>query len=303
MIARHNKKNITWLNVSNPTREEIQSIKEEFLLHEYVSNDISTPTIRPACMNYENYAYIVQHFPRISNKDDLKRKYEVDFILGDHWLITVTYDDITNVINIEEVIDSITSEEVHTFNDVGYVYLEIINTLYRKCNNKLDSIDKDLDDIENHIYSGKEEQTVKRISTEMRRVIDFDHALTMHDKILDDLRIFGTQKYNSNFKRNFNFIVSELAEIKRRIEFLKDAIKQFQTTNDSLLQHKTADAMKTLTMMSFVIFPLSLLAGIFGMNVTHMPIIGSDYDFYKIIFLMAFVAMSFFVFFRIKRWI
>jgi magnesium transporter len=137
----------------------------------------------------------------------------------------------------------------------------------------------------------------------MRKLIDFEHALTMHDKILVDVKDFGHEKYNGNFKRHFNFVQSELEEIESRLEFLKNAVMQFQTTNDSLLQHKTADAMKTLTMMSFVVFPLSLIAGIFGMNAEQMPIIGTSFDFYKIIVLMGFVTVGLFVFFRVKKWL
>jgi magnesium transporter len=303
MITRHNKKNITWVNIYNPTQDEVLAIKEEFLIHDYVAKDILTPTIRPACMQYEDYAYIVQHFPRMSTVKDSKRRHEIDFILGDHWLITICYDEISNLIDIEKVIDNAVGIETHNFSDVGSIYLEIINHVYNKCSTRLDNIDKELDDIEARIYSGKEKQMVRQISVEMRKIIDFEHALTMHDKILTDLKDFGHKKYDGNFKRSFNFVESELSEIKSRIEFLKDAVIQFQTTNDSLLQHKTADAMKTLTMMSFVIFPLSLIAGIFGMNTTHMPIIGSDMDFYKIILLMSAIGIVFFIFFRIKKWI
>jgi magnesium transporter len=303
MISRHNKKNITWINISNPIKEEVDKIKEEFLLHNYVANDILTPTIRPTCMEYENYAYIVQHFPRMSTVKDSKRRHEIDFILGDHWIITISYDDISKLIDIEKVIDDITNEEKHGFSDVGFIYLEIINDLYKKCNNRLDDIDRELDDIEARIYNGKERQMVKKISIEMRKVIDFEHALTMHEAILSTVKSFGHKKYDGNFSRYFNFVESELKEIKSRIDFLKDAVAQFQTTNDSLLQHKTADTMKTLTMMSFVVFPLSLIAGIFGMNVTNMPIVGTDMDFYKIILLMGILGVVFFIFFRIKKWI
>lgn len=303
MITRNNKKNITWINISNPTKNEVQAIKEEFLIQDYVANDILTPTIRPTCVQYEHYAYIVQHFPRMSVTKDVKRRHEIDFILGDHWIITITYDDISNLINIEKVIDEIVTPDTHTFNDVGYIYLEIVNSLYKKCSNRLDRIDKELDEIEGRIYSGKEKQMVKQISLEMRKIIDFEHALTMHENILSDLKVFGREKYNENFTRHYNFVESELEEIKSRIKFLKDAVMQFQTTNDSLLQHKTADAMKTLTMMSFVIFPLSLIAGIFGMNAKYMPIAGTDFDFYKILILMGFITVFLFTYFRIKKWI
>ena len=84
-------------------------------------------------MVYNNYSYIVQHFPRMSTVKDSNRRHEIDFILGDHWIITINYDDISNLLDLEKIIDVSTNIEAHNFNDVGFVYLEIIRDIYKKC--------------------------------------------------------------------------------------------------------------------------------------------------------------------------
>jgi Mg2+ and Co2+ transporters len=301
MINKISSPYLTWIHLEKPNQAEVNKIKDEFILNEAVSEDILSPTIRPVCLEFEKYCYIITHFPRISLSNDHKRRHEIDFIIGDKWIITVTYEDINDVINLKEIYDKNIIKN-HIYHDASFFYLSIINNLYQICNNKLDQIDIELDNIENLMYKGKERKMVERISFCMRKIIDFEHAINMHDTILKQFKDWGKDKYGKFFKGNVDLVIDELSEMKSRLSFLKQEITQFQITNDSILQHKTADAMKTLTMMSFIIFPLSLVAGIFGMNASNIPIIGHRFDFEIIIGIMIIITISFLIFFKYKKW-
>jgi magnesium transporter len=61
--------------------------------------------------------------------------------------------------------------------------------------------------------------------------------------------------------------------------------------------------MKVLTITNFIFLPLSLLAGIFGMNAKYMPIIGQSNDFWILTMAMAVIAAFLFLFFKIKKWL
>ena len=302
MLTRHNANNLTWIEMQNPTQEDVEKVKEEFLLPFDVYTDISSPTLRPGAKIYDKCMYVVQHFPNISLQKEKDRKYELDFIFGENWIISVSYTDISELINMPIIFEDCTSASYHSTN-IGRFYIQIIKDIYKKCDNKIDQIDSSLDNIEKNIYSGKEGDMVGVLSQKMRSLIDFEHSFAMHENVIIDVANYGKKTYGENFVRGMNNLHSTYNEIVGRIRFLKDAFKEFQNTNDSLLQHKTADAMKTLTMMSFVIFQLSLVAGIFGMNTEHMPIIGSDYDFATIILIMFITSVALFGYFKWKKWL
>ena len=302
MTNRNTTYKITWVNIVNPTEQEINLISEEFLLPREVSEDIVTPTLRPGAKIFEHCMYIVQHFPNILKEKDKLRRQEIDFILGDHWVISIAYSDITPVINLNQIYDSLSHDGHHTVT-VGSFYIETLKNIYKKSESKLDEIDLSLDTVEKNIYNGKERKMVAVLSQKMRDIIDFEHTFAMHDNILIEVAGYGKSIYGNDFVRSINNIHSTYVELMNRIKFLKDAFREFQNTNDSLLNHKTADAMKTLTMMSFVVFPLSLVAGLFGMNAQHIPIVGNPYDFEIILILMLIMSIGFFSFFKIKKWL
>ncbi len=301
MINRINYKNVTWVDIINPSSEEITNISEEFILDPVVRNDIATPTLRSTLMEYPDYIYAVMHFPRLEKKDSFN--IEIDFIIGKHYLITIHYAD-THITEIRErIIDKALDTRSNDEHHAGHVFLEALATLYRESNNEMDPIEDKLMTIEKSIYKGQERRMVASISDTIHYLIDFDHSLRLHDKILLHLIDWGGEYYDRRFKDSvysLRYIYSELVD---RVNMLREDADELRSTNDSLLQHKTSDAMKTLTMMSFVIFPLSLIASIFGMNATHIPIIGSDYDFETILAIMFFVTIALFTYFKYKKWI
>ena len=81
-------------------------------------------------------------------------------------------------------------------------------------------------------------------------------------------------------------------------------VEALEYTNDSKLSYKMNDVMKTLTIFSVILFPLTLLAAIFGMNITHgMPFVDNENGFWIIIGFMVLGTVGMFGFFKKKRWI
>jgi magnesium transporter len=61
--------------------------------------------------------------------------------------------------------------------------------------------------------------------------------------------------------------------------------------------------MKTLAVVSAIILPLSLIAGIYGMNFAHMPELENRYGYFLTLGSMAFLAVILLVYFRRRGWI
>ena len=61
--------------------------------------------------------------------------------------------------------------------------------------------------------------------------------------------------------------------------------------------------MKVLTMFAVVVFPLTLLAAIFGMNTKYLPIVGTEHDFWIILTIMIIGTIFMLILFKRKRWL
>ena len=303
MISKYTKNSVTWIDISSPSIEEVQSLKEEFLFSEKVISEILTPTLRAQTSVYDGYLFAVMHFPTLEGVKKGSRRAEVDFILGKHFLITIHYENIESMNGFGAILDRFLSQSPIELRNPGHLFSLFAEELYKTSNKDLDKIDKTLDDIEKNIFDGKERKMVNVLSESIHKLIDFDHAIRFHDYVYADIQKFGASLYGESFNRDIETLVEVLETLEERQRFLREAVDEFKSTTDPLLQHKTTDAMKTLTMMSFVIFPLSLIAGVFGMNVKDMPIVEGSNSFWVILAFMLAVSVCMFIFFKWKKWL
>jgi len=61
--------------------------------------------------------------------------------------------------------------------------------------------------------------------------------------------------------------------------------------------------MKTLTMFTAVLLPLSVIAGIYGMNFKNMPELEWEFGYYLTLLVMFIVMGIIFLVFKIKDWL
>ena len=88
------------------------------------------------------------------------------------------------------------------------------------------------------------------------------------------------------------------------LEIQKEMVEILNNTNESLLNNRLNDIMKTLTIFSVIVFPLTLLAAIFGMNTMEgMPFINNPNGFWIIMAMMMFGCLGMLIIFAKKRWL
>src|SRR5262249_45284591 len=100
----------------------------------------------------------------------------------------------------------------------------------------------------------------------------------------------------------FDDIVDAAERIWDLLDNYKEVVEALEDTNESVIAHRQNDVLRVLTVFSVVLLPLTLITGVFGMNV-HFPGIGTSAGFWAVIGFMAVVLLAMLGFFRFKRWL
>ncbi|MDX6553607.1 MAG: magnesium transporter, partial [Gaiellales bacterium] len=100
----------------------------------------------------------------------------------------------------------------------------------------------------------------------------------------------------------FDDIVDSAERIWDQLDNYKEVIEALEQTNETVIAHKQNDILRVLTVFSAVVLPLTLISGIFGMNVP-IPFQRDAHSFWDIIVGMVLIAGSLLGYFRYKRWI
>lgn len=304
MISRYTYKDLVWVDVQSPTPDEVRGLVEEFNIHPLAADELLTPTLRPKVDLYPDFIYLILHFPIISHKHEGGRDQEIDFIVGKKFLITTHYDLVDSLHEFSKVfeVNSIL-ERTNIGDHAGFILFHIMKNLYKMLDRELDHIDHDFDEIEAKIFGGNERAMVGDISHLNRDLLNFKQTLRPHKEVLESFEIAGAKFFGQDFAHYLRTTVGEYYKVSVILDGHRETLLELRDTNDSLLTTKTTDIMKTLTVTTFIMLPLTLMASLFGMNAVNIPLVTHPAGFWLVLALMVFTTSCLYIYFKFfKKW-
>lgn len=285
MITRFENKDLTWVDVESPTPEEVAELANEFKLDSYVRDELAEHIERSKIRTFKDYTYIVFQFPTSEGVLSGGKKREVDFIVGTKFLITIHYEKI-NSIN-ETASESILFRDTQSIKEL---FFDAVYKEYRKVGKQLEALDEVIQQTEQKIFGDPHNKTVEKISSINHTILDFKRALRFHEEIWVNLE--GNKFLGEDSARLHN----EYKKIWSAILHYQEITQSLQGTNDSLLAFKTNEVMKLLTVLNFIILPISIIPTALGLVTT---IEGQIY------IISGFAILSLFIYstFKKKRWL
>ncbi len=307
MISKYKHKNITWINIEKPTKNEIVEIIEEYKIPKIAGEELLIETLKSKVDYYEkeDVMFLVLHFPFFDRQENIIVEKEIDFVIGKNFILTTHYKEIDPFNNFSRIFQD---ESVLDTNKIGenpgFALFFILKHLYKTLDNELDDIGVDLIKIENDIFTSKERDAVNSISYANRKIIRFKKALSFHGDIIKSVEPIGAEMFGSGFSFNMSMILSEYNKVNSTIGWYKEILNDMRNTNDTLLTTKTNETMKTLTIMTFVMLPIALITQVFGMNTSEEVVIIKNLpDFFLVIGTMVAIGLGLFIYFRGKKWL
>lgn len=304
MVSKYKHKGLTWIDVEGPTRDEIMHLMEENSLPELVGEELMEKSVRSKVDLYPNFIYMVLHFPIIGrSRDGSRYEQEIDFIISKDQLITVHYEPIDPLHEFSRVFEIKSILDKRPMGDhAGYLLFYIMRELYKYSESELFELEEDLKEIEKDIFENKEEKMVHVISNINRKLLDFKQAIRFHEHVLLSFESAGANLFGEKFKHHLESITGEYRRVASIMESQKEILDDLKATNDALLTSKTNETIKILTIISFIMLPLTLITGVFGMN-TSFVFIDTYRDFVVVLGAMILTGVVLITYFRSKKWL
>ena len=258
--------NVSWLNFANPDEKDLDFLKTELKIAPSVIKQLLGLNKRPKIEEYDGYLFLAMHFPIFDSQNRQTLPTELDFIIADGQLITIYQN--TNPVLESFFKDCEKSTELQTlyFKNTGFLLFSILDKLVDSCLPMLDHIYEKIEEIEKHIFQGKESQMLKEIAILKRDIIDFRRTIKPQRSVLETL----ARKDLRFFKENLEMISQEVIGSEIRVwnilENHKEMIEAIEKTNESLLSFQISRVMHTLTYFSILLFTLTFIASFFSMK-------------------------------------
>ena len=303
MISKYTYKKLTWIDLESPTREEVVRLVEEYDLSALVGEELLTETVRSKVDVHDNLIYLILHFPSLKQRNGRRPEQEIDFVIGKNFLITTHYEAIDPIHEFSKIFEVNSILDKTKMGDhAGFLFFYIIKELYRFSMVELENFNSLLEKIEEGIFEGNEGKMVEEISRTKRQLIDFKQAIRFHKEVLRSFEGAGKTFFGEDFGYYLSAISGEYNKVENVLDGHMDILNDLRETNDSLLSSKTGETIKTLTIMTFIMLPLTLITGIFGMN-ADIVFIKDIPDFMVVIVVMSLIALTMFFFFKSRKWL
>jgi magnesium transporter len=302
-IAELHSDGMTWIHVESPGTLEATALAERFGFHELDIEDVLSKRQRPKIDEYPEYLFSVLHFPKYDKQVQRLNAAELDLFLGPDFLITLPNVELLPVSrlfarcqNDDEFRENLLSQ------GSGHVLYRVLDELFDYCFPILDKIGFKLDAIEDEMFEGRSEEIVRDISNAKQEVIAYRKIIKPERSTVRLLDRYTQRFLPEDLDVYFDDIVDTTERVWDLLDNYKEVVEALESTNESVISHKQNDVLRMLTLIATIMLPLTLVTGLFGMNVLF-PGEGSGTAFWVVIGLMGAVFAGSLGFFRWKRWL
>jgi magnesium transporter len=295
---------LRWINIERPRAVDQAWLEERFDFHPLDYEDVFSRNQRPKVDEYDDYLFIVLHFPRYDKKVSRLNAAELDLFVGADYLITIPNEPLQAVEYLfercrsnEELRDSLFSK------GPGYLLYKIVDDcvdasfpMLRKMGNKLERIEEEI------FGNERSSEVVRDLSNVKQEIINFRKIVRPQRSAFRDLERNKARYIAEDLDIYFEDINDASERVWDMLENYKEVVEGLESTNESAIAHRTNETFRVLTAISVIVLPLTLVASIWGMNV-GVPGDHSRTAFWLIMGSMLLLLAGMVAYFRRRGWL
>jgi magnesium transporter len=280
-----------WLDVEAPTRDELVALDARFGFGKLVMEDLLEPTLYPRVVDFEDGLFVVMH--ALAPDTTRLRTIEIDAYLRSGLLVTVHAEPVP-------AIDWVRSEgcDVPELADGGpdRMIARIADGGARRYLPLIDALDDRIAELEDLAVTGErhlpgEIQGLRRDAVWLRRVI------APQRDVFRELSREGHRLVSTRARQRFEDVYVHHDRIVDGLDSARLVLAATLETYRSTVAETMNEVMKLLTVFSAILLPLSVLAGIYGMNFEYMPELAWRWGYFALLGVMAVTAGGLWIWF------
>jgi magnesium transporter len=299
-LVQGDKGLITWVDLENPTDEEIKAVLEGlFQFHPLAIEDCVTPSPLPKIEDYESYLFMVTHAVDYSREEKFAST-ELDFFIGKEYLVTFHR---TSLRSVTALIDKLAKNVGPGPRGADRLAHSLLDLLVDNYNPLLAELQKELEEIE-ELVLGK--SSSEKLVNELLQVRgDFSklrQIVRPQREIIERLARGDSKMIRATLLPYYRDLRDNLARLDNSVVGYNERLLLAFDIYLNKAAFEANEGIKFLTALTAVTLPAVLVGGWYGMNFEHMPELRSPHGYlYACGFtLVSTIAMA--IYLKKKKW-
>lgn len=293
-----------WIHLGDANLSNLRLLGGRFPIHEHDLRELLPAINHTKCIIRPGYIFMVMLFPVYDRQTKMVRETELHAFIDKDTMVTVSHGNmLPDVVALEDDMGNAARRELILSQQPADVLLSLLDRLYRSTFPFLVQFSHDIRDIENCLFAQYDrEEMIHKVLTTKSGNARARSAMQNHRYVLRELNAAIANFHHAPLA-HFDHVTSQTMDIWNTLESQREAIETLHETNETLLSYKSNKIMKTLTIFTSVLLPLSLVTSIV---IIDAPITrqfnNSPWGFPITLSIMAIMTAGMLIFFKRKRW-
>jgi magnesium transporter len=298
-----------WVELDEKTPEADRLLDEIFHVHPLAVEDLWNDIGLPKVEDFGDYVQIVMHGLRgqdIDSSDVPLSLAEIDIIIGRNWIVTHAHDE--KVCAVAPVLGEVRRSARLLKKGPAWIAHAVLDRMVDEYIPVVDRFDEYIEGVEEKILGGEtiggnEHATMRRI-LRVKRSLQMLRRTTVHQsEILSRLARAEFDEIPRDAMPFYRDVYDHFARVTEHVDSYRDLVGGLLDAHFSMQSQQMNEIMKRLTLISTIMLPLTLIAGIYGMNFEHMPELRWPNGYVFALAMMGTVALAIVLYFRHKKWL
>jgi magnesium transporter len=301
---------VLWIDAEGPSdKERLEDLKAQLGMGATVVDAILNPRERTKLMRYGDYFHVAVHDCQCSRGTVSSR--EIDIVTGPGWLLTVRHpDENGDQVDLDEVARRFELQRAeHSATEQGFLLWAIFDVLVDGYFDVTDLIDDRLDELEEKVFPDALDDRASTSSVP-RAIFAVRTDLTVVRRAAAPLR----EVVNAIIRREIEFVDDQaivhfhdaydrVLRVGDLVEAQRDLLNGLLEANLAVTSNQLNQVMKKMTSWGAILIVATLIAGIFGMNFRHMPVLEWVFGYPLALGVMAVITFALWRYFKRKGWL
>jgi magnesium transporter len=300
--SRHTEGSFLWIDLEQPGEETLRAVGELFGLSSEALEDCIHGAQRPRIDEYEDHIFLVLYgMPGIEDDDRFEPR-KLAVFCGSRFLVTVHRDPLLSVREIRARCDRHAPQILRQGPD--FVLYSIIDRMVDRYIAVAEAYEKRLDALEDvSLRKPVSESLLSDLSLLRRDLLELKHIAVSQRELIIPIANGEYEYISDTLDTHFAHVRDHLTQVVELVESQRELLNSVRDNYHFALADRMSDRVKTLTLFATLLLPLSLIAGIYGMNLPVWPPSDRPWSFWLVLGVMAVLAAGMLTYFRRQRWL
>jgi magnesium transporter len=292
---------VLWVDLADPSPDEARVLTDVFHFHPLSVEDALSEIHWPKVEQYPGYLYLILHGIDFDHGEREFATRDVDFFLGRNYLVTVHDGHSRSIAKLRTICDQ--HEHVLAEGPAAVMH-RIIDSMVENYRPEVDALEERIDQLEEEAIVGQQPDLMSSILAVKRDLASLRRVVIPQRDVVGRLARREYPLINDEITYRFRDVYDQFVRLSEEVIMFQDRITGVLEAHLSSVSNRLNVVVKVLTVISTIFLPLTVLTGMWGMNVP-LPMFpgGEAAQFWWVGAMITAIVVLMLLLFRLNRWI